>query len=115
MKNLAILLREMHAHEDGMTLEQYLGHFTRVFKEQGLFKLESCEGDTGFLLRSDDGTYHVWFMGTTTSPRYEGERYHVTETTTWAPEKLSEAMNALMMQMQIDCEGLIERNGEKYQ
>lgn len=115
MKNLATLLHEMHAHEDGMTLEQYLGHFTEVSKDQRLFKLESCEGDTGFLLRSDDGKYHVWFMGTTTSPRYVGERYHVTEVSIWAPEQLKEAMNALMQQMQTDCEWLIERNGERYQ
>lgn len=115
MKNLSTLLQEMHAHEDGMTLEQYLGHFTEVSKDQRLFKLESSEGDTGFLLRSDDGRYHVWFMGTTTSPRYVGERYHVTEVATYPADQLSEAMSRLMDQMKIDCEWLIERNGEKYQ
>lgn len=114
MKNLATLLQEMKAHEDGMTLEQYLGHFAAVNREQGLFKLESSQDDTGFLLRSDDGSYHVWFMGRTTSTRYMGERYHITEVGTYPAEQLSEAMSRLMDQMKIDCEWLIERNGERY-
>ena len=115
MKNLEKLYKEIKAsYPDGMTFEQYLEAVGPVIPSQGLFKLESSQDDTGFLLRSDNGNYHIWFVGRTTSPRYEGERYHVTETTTWAPEQLKEAMNALMSQMQTDCEWLIERNGEKY-
>jgi len=113
MKDLNVLLKQMQAHENGMTLEQYLGHFTEVTKEQRLFKLESCEGDTGFLLRNEDGCYHIWYVSTSTSPLYEGERYHVTETGSWYPNQLNEAMTDLMLQMKIDCAGLIERNGVK--
>lgn len=115
MQNLESLLQQIQAHTDGMTFEQYLEVVGPVIPSQTLFKLESCEGDTGFLLRSDDGSYHIWFVGKTTSPRYEGFRFHVTETSTWAPNQLSEAMNSLMLQMQTDCEWLIDRDGERYQ
>lgn len=114
MRNLEKLLVEIQAHADGMTFEQYTAVVGPVIPSQVLFRLESCEGDAGFLLRSDDGSYHIWFVGQTTSDRYEGKRYHVTETGTWYANQLSEAMNDLMNQMKIDCEWLIERDGERY-
>lgn len=114
MKNLKKLYQEIKGFEDGMTQEQHLDLLGDTLNAQKLFMLTSCEGDIGMLLRSDDGSYHIWFIGTTTSPRYEGFRFHVTETSIWLPDQLSEAMNSLMNQMKIDCEWLIERNGERY-
>ena len=115
MKNLEKLLVEIQAHTDGMTFEQYTAVVGPVMPSQVLFRLESCEGDAGFLLRSDDGSYHIWFVGQTTSTRYEGKRYHITEVGTYPSYRLSEAMNCLMNQMKTDCEWLIERNGERYE
>lgn len=111
MKNLESLYQEIQNFEDGMTFEQYTAVVGPVMPSQVMFKLESCEDDAGFLLRSDDGSYHIWFVVKTTSPRYEGERFHVTETGTWYSNQLSEAMSDLMNQMKLDCEGLISRDG----
>lgn len=108
MKNLEKFYAQ---HFEGKlhSLTDYIELMNPVRKEQALFKLDSREGDTGFLLRSDDGTFHIWFLQHILSPV---EGYQIVETGTWYPNQLSEAMNDLMNQMKIDCEGLIERNGQ---
>lgn len=112
MKNLKALYENLLEYKQ-LTFEEYVEIVGPVIPSQVLFKLESCEDDTGFLLRSFDGTYHIWFIGKVTSPLYEGERYVTVETGTFQPNQLDAAMKDLMLQMCIDCEGLIEREGVK--
>lgn len=107
MKNLELLYAQVE--QRGLTFEKYLEYVGPVIPSQSLFKLESCEGDTGFLLRSDDGSYHIWFV----SRSIDKTLYYITQTGTWYANQLNEAMGDLMLQMKLDCQGLIERNGEK--
>lgn len=110
MKNLELLYKQVEGRV--LSFEEYLERVGPVIPSQSLFKLESCEDDTGFLLRNDDGSYHIWFIQHVIAPV---DGYQIVETGTWHPNQLNEAMGDLMLQMKIDCEGLIERNGEKLQ
>lgn len=106
MKNLELLYAQVE--QRGLTFEKYLEYAGSVIPSQALFKLESCEDDTGFLLRSDDGSYHIWFV----SRSIDKTLYYITQTGIWYANQLNEAMGDLMLQMKLDCQGLIERNGE---
>jgi hypothetical protein len=108
-----INLELVYAQVEGRPLSQdtyneILGH---VLMNQKMFELKSCEGDYGVLLRNDDGSYHVWFIG----KDIRTSLLYVTECGVWPKHRLSDAMGDLMLQMKIDCAGLIERNGEKMQ
>lgn len=106
MKNLESLYKEIEGRVLGQ--QEYLEKLGNVLQSQKLFTLTSCESDSGFLLRSDDGSYHIWFMQLVMSPV---AGIQVTETGTWYSNQLSEAMSDLMNQMKLDCEGLISRDG----
>ncbi|UKL15050.1 hypothetical protein hairong_146 [Pseudomonas phage hairong] len=111
MKDLSILIEQVK--ERGMPFAEYAEKVGPVIPSQMLFSMKSCEGDHGFVLKSSNGNYHIWFVGTTSMGPGTEKSYHVTETSTWYPHQLGLALDSLCNQMQIDCERLIEENGEK--
>lgn len=106
MKNLELLYAQIQ--DRGMSWETYQSYTCPMIKEQGMFKLESKNDQTGWVLKSDDGSFHVWFM----TRSIDGSLYYVVETGQWHPNQLHHAMNDLMLEMRIRCQDMIERCGE---
>lgn len=102
MKDLELLYAQIHSIP--MNQERYTERLGEVMATQKLFELKSVNRDQGFILRSSNGDYHVWFI----SKSVDGELVYVSEAGVWPAHQLKEAMNGLMYQMQIRCSSLIE-------
>lgn len=107
MKNLARLYKQIEGK--AMTFDEYRTHTQEAIFQQGVYKLESCDDHTGWVLRSEDGTIHTWFMYRTEN----GSLYHVEELNTWYPNQCHLALNELALEMRIRSVDLIERGGAR--
>lgn len=107
MKNLELLYAQIQ--DRPMTWEKYQEVTCPLIREQGLFKMESATDHTGWVLRSEDGSFHVWFM----TRSQDNSLYYITETGTWHNNQLNDAIKDLALEMRIRCETLIEREGVK--
>lgn len=106
MKNLELLYAQIQGR--GMSWETYQSYTCPMIKEQGVFKMESKSDQTGWVLKSDDGKLHLWFM----TRSIDGSLYYVEEICVYHPAQLRAALNDLALEMSQRCLDLFQNRGE---
>lgn len=106
MKNLELLYAQIQ--DRPLTQEKYWEVTCPMIAQQGVFKLESKSDQTGWVLKSEDGSFHVWFM----SRSQDGSLLYITQESTHYPHQLGLALESLANRMHCLCSDLIENNGQ---
>lgn len=106
MKNLELLYAQIQ--DKGMSWEKYQEVTCPMIAKQGVFKLESKNDHTGWVIKSEDGSFHVWFM----SRSQDATLYYITEESTHYAHQLGLALESLANRMHCLCSDLIENSGQ---
>lgn len=106
MKNLELLYAQIQ--DRGMSWDTYLEKLGEVLQNQKMFTLTSSNNVTGMVLKSEDGTFHVWFV----TRSQDNSLFYVTEESTHYPHQLGLALESLANRMHCLCSDLIESNGQ---